>query len=105
MPMAKLTKTEVLHVAKLSDLNLTEPQVKKFLPQLSRIVEYVSKLSEVDTKGVEVTSQTTDFSNVYRKDVVNFSNQLTQDKALSGSKSVDNGLFKVEAILEGRTDK
>lgn len=105
MVMAKLTEAEVLYVAKLSNLKLTTSQIKKFLPQLSKIVEFVSQLSEVETKGLKPTNQTTGLTNVYRKDIVNSSNSLTQDEALSGTDNVYNGLFKIPPILEGRTDK
>jgi aspartyl-tRNA(Asn)/glutamyl-tRNA(Gln) amidotransferase subunit C len=103
--MAKLTKADVLYVAKLSKLNLDEEEIKKFLPQLSSIVDFVSQLDEVDTKGMPETSQTTGLTNVLREDSVNAPNILSQDKAISGTDSFYNGLFKVDAILEERTDK
>ncbi len=102
--MAKLTKKDVLHVAELANLDLTEDEVRKFLPQLASIVDYISQLDEVDTQGVEPTSQTTGLSNVFRADDVKLSS-LDQEGALSGTDNVYNGFFKVPAILTGRTDK
>lgn len=103
--MAKLTKKDVLHVAKLANLNLKEDEVDKFLPQLSSIVEFISKLNEVDTNQVEPTSQTTGLTNVYRNDEPNLGNCLSQEEATSGTSQIYNGYFKVKAILTERSDK
>lgn len=105
MQMAKLTKIVVLHVAKLSNLKLTEDEIKKFLPQLSKVVDYISQLSGVDTTDIVPTSQTTGLVNVLREDKVNVLNVLPQEKALSGTDNIHNSLFKIPAILEGRTYK
>ena len=102
--MASLSKDDVLHVAKLAKLTLSESEIKKFLPQLSNIVDHISELSKVDTSGVEPTSQTTGLTDVFRGDEVKESS-IDQDKALSGTEKTHNGYFKVPAILEGRTDK
>jgi aspartyl-tRNA(Asn)/glutamyl-tRNA(Gln) amidotransferase subunit C len=103
--MAKLTKDEIEHVAKLSKLNLTEGEIEKFLPQLSNVIDYVSELSEVDTSKMEPTSQTTGLTDVYRQDEGKPEGSLTQDEALSGTEETHNGYFKVGAILTERTDK
>ena len=66
----KLSKEEVLHIAKLSRLELAEDKVEQFANQLSDVLEYVEKLSEVDTEGVEETSQVTGLENVYKSDEV-----------------------------------
>jgi aspartyl-tRNA(Asn)/glutamyl-tRNA(Gln) amidotransferase subunit C len=102
--MARLTKADVLHVARLAKLNLTDNEIKKFLPQLSSIVDYISELEKVDTKNIEPTSQTTGLTNVFRGDDIKLSS-IDQNKALSGTDKTHNGYFKVPAILEGRSDK
>jgi len=101
--MTKLTKKEVLHVAKLSNLQLTDKEISKFLPQLSKIVEFIGNLNEVDTKNIEPTTQTTGLTNVTREDKVVSENMLTQEEALSGTSNTYNGLFKVPAVLSERT--
>lgn len=99
-----MTKGDVLHVSKLAKLDLSEAEIRKFLPQLSSVIDHISELSKVDTSKVEPTSQTTGLENVFRDDEVKTSS-LDQDDALSGSDKIYNGYFKVRAILEGRTDK
>ena len=103
--MAKLKKSDVLHVAKLAKLDLTEKEIEKFTDQLSNIVNFIGQLSEVDVKSMEPTSQTTGLENVYRQDMVNPSQTLSLDEALSGTDKDYNNYFKVDAILTERTDK
>ncbi len=105
MGMGKLTKADVLHVAKLAKLELTDAEVKKFLPQLSGVLDHVSELQKIDTSKVEPTSQTTGLENVFREDRVMSEKSLSQDEATSGSDKIYNGYFKVAAILSERTDK
>lgn len=93
-----LTLDNVEKVAKLAKLNLKTEEKEKFLKQLSSILEYVGKLTEVDTKSVEETAQVTGLKNVYREDKVEPS--LPQDVVLSQAKATHNGYFKVDAVLE-----
>lgn len=103
--MANLSKDEILHVAKLAKLELTDKEIEKFTPQLSKVIDYFGELAEVNTNDVEPTSQTTGLENIRREDKVKPDESLTQEEALSGSDKTHNGYFKVKAILEGRTDK
>ena len=90
-------KIDVGHIAKLANLEIKEEEKEKFQKQLSSVLEYVDKLQEVDTKDIETTSQVTGLENVTREDVAKPS--ISQEQALSNSKSTHNGLFKVKAIL------
>lgn len=91
-------KIDVMHVAKLANLPLKPKEKEKFETQLSAILSYVEKLKKVDTKKVEITSQVTGLENVTREDKT--SPCLTQEEAISSTKSKQNGLFKIKAILE-----
>jgi len=97
--MAKLTKTEVAHVAKLAKLNLSSKETVLFQKQLSQVLDYVDKLNEVDTKDQESTSQTTGLENVFRSDKILTSNSLSHEESLSGTEKTHNGYFVVDAIL------
>ncbi len=91
-------KIDVKHVAKLANLKVKDSDLPKFEKQLNEIVGYIEKLNEVDTEGVEITSQVTGLENVTRDD--KSTESLTQEEALSGSNKTHNGLFKVPAILD-----
>lgn len=90
-------KIDVTHVAKLANLPLKLEEKEKFEKQLSEILSYIEKLKKVDTENVEITSQVTGLENVTREDEA--APSLSQEEALSNSKSKHNGLFKVKAIL------
>ncbi len=91
-------KIDVKHVAQLANLKIKPEDEEKFEKQLNEIVSYVEKLNEVDTKGVEITSQVTGLENVAREDIP--APSLTQEEVLSGTKSQHNGFFKVPGILD-----
>ena len=90
-------KFDISYVAKLANLPLSSEEKKKFEKQLEETIQYIDSLNEVDTKGIEPTSQVTGLENVTREDEVKPS--LTQEEALSNAKSTHNGFFKVKGIL------
>lgn len=98
--MSKLRRKDVEHVASLAKLQLTKKEIEKFQKQLSQVISYVDELNEVNTSHVELTSQTTELENVYRNDVTEIKDLLTQDETLSGTDETYKGYFKVASILE-----
>ena len=67
--MARITRDEVLHVAKLARLELTDDEVVKFQEQLSDILEAVSKVSELDLSDVPPTAHPLEIANAWAEDV------------------------------------
>ena len=65
-----LTKEDVLKVANLARIELTDAQVAKFQPQLAAVLDYIEQLNKVDTQGVIETAQVTGLENVMRPDVI-----------------------------------
>ena len=65
-----LTHDQVRRIAKRARLDMGGEEVARFVTQLTRILQYVDMLREVDTKNVEATSQVTGVHNVLREDVV-----------------------------------
>ena len=53
--MARITRADVLHVAKLARLELTEPEIEQMIRDLGQILGYVEKLSELDTNDIPPT--------------------------------------------------
>ena len=91
-------KIDASHIAKLANLPLSSEEKSKFEKQLEETIKYVEELENVNTKGIEPTSQVTGLENVTREDSAKPS--LTQDDALSNTKTAYNGFFKVNAIFE-----
>ncbi len=69
---------ETKKIARLANLPLQDKQLVKFSSQLSSVLEYISKIQELDTTGVEETSQVTGLTNVFREDGVDEARMLTQ---------------------------
>ena len=78
-----LTREQVLRIAKLARIELTDKEVELFTPQLSSILDYVNVLQEVDTDGVEETYQVTGLSHVLASD--DFNNCDINDELLAQS--------------------
>ena len=68
--MAKLSRDDVLHLAQLARISLSEAEVDEFSEELSAILQYVEHLSSVDVSGLKPTNQVTGLTNVMREDVV-----------------------------------
>jgi aspartyl-tRNA(Asn)/glutamyl-tRNA(Gln) amidotransferase subunit C len=66
--MARITKDEVLHVARLARLELSDDEVAKFQEQLSDIIEAVSKVSELDLADVPPTAHPLEIANAWAED-------------------------------------
>lgn len=95
----KLSREEITHLAKLANLPLTEDEIEKYQEQLSSIVEYISKLDQVDTKNVESVSQVTGLVNVTVENKVDNVRTLSQEDALRNVPSKKDGFVKVKAIF------
>ena len=65
----KISEEEVRHVANLSKLSFSEEETTEFATTLSKIVDMVELLNEVDTEGVPVTTTMADRKTVMREDV------------------------------------
>jgi aspartyl-tRNA(Asn)/glutamyl-tRNA(Gln) amidotransferase subunit C len=88
-----ITTDEVLHVARLARLALTEDEIEQFTAQLSAILEAVAKVSELDLSGVEPTAHPLDVVNVWAEDEPRPS--IPFEDALANAPGHENGFFKV----------
>jgi aspartyl-tRNA(Asn)/glutamyl-tRNA(Gln) amidotransferase subunit C len=93
-----LTKSEVEHVARLARLELSEGEKDEFTGQLNEILNFVEKLNELDTSGIEPTAHAIPISNVFRPDKTESS--LDPELALSNAPDRIGDFFKVPKILE-----
>ncbi|HHL39455.1 MAG TPA: Asp-tRNA(Asn)/Glu-tRNA(Gln) amidotransferase subunit GatC [Deltaproteobacteria bacterium] len=89
---------DVEHVAELARLELTDGEKRLYASQLQRILEYVEKLSAVETDGVEPTFSTVPGPQRLREDRVEPS--LERAKALENGPDCEGGTFRVPRIIE-----
>lgn len=94
----KLGREEVLHIALLARLGLSEADVEKFGEQLSNILENFEVLQKVDTEGVPPTAQSIALQNVVREDEVEPS--FPRGQILANAPREDEDCFRVRAVLE-----
>lgn len=66
--MTQISRDDVLHLAQLSSLQLSDDEVDGLQGDLESIVGYIDQLATLDTTGVEPTYQVTDLENVFRPD-------------------------------------
>jgi aspartyl-tRNA(Asn)/glutamyl-tRNA(Gln) amidotransferase subunit C len=96
--MAKLSREDVLKLARLSRLRLSDEEIEQFQAEISEILAYVEQLSAVDTKGLEPTSQVTGLTNVMREDTI-IDYGLTQEELLKNVPAVEKKQIKVKRVL------
>ena len=94
-----LSRDQVRHVALLARLGLKDGEEEFYAEQLSRILEQIDRLSEVDTEVIPPTAQVVEMRNVVREDVVH--GCLTQEEALANAPRARDGFFVVKRIREG----
>lgn len=96
--MAKLSKNDVLKLARLSRLNLSEEEVLHFAEEISSILGYVEALQKADLTGIEPTYQVTGLTNVMRSDEVK-KYGATPSELLKNAPATKDGHFKVRRML------
>ena len=96
-----LSEKDVLYVADLAHLELTDEEVKKFGPQLDAVLEYVQKLNQLDTSGVEPMAQVTHGAakNPAMRDDVS-KPFFTQEQAVQNAPEPGDGCFKVPQVID-----
>jgi aspartyl-tRNA(Asn)/glutamyl-tRNA(Gln) amidotransferase subunit C len=68
--MAQLTRDDIIRLASLARLDLSDEEITHFSVELSKILDYVEQLQGVDVTGLEPTSQVTGLLNVQRDDEI-----------------------------------
>ena len=97
----KISEKEVRYIADLAHLNLSDDEVRAYQGDLEEILQYVEKLDELDTEGVEPMSHAVhadDESSNLRDDVLKPG--FTQDEALENAPLSGAGHFKVPLVIE-----
>lgn len=97
--MSTLRGGDILHLAGLANLALSETEIKILKTQLSEVLSYFEELKELRTDDVSPTSQTTGLTDVLREDVVDPTCVLAEADALSGTEKTHNNSFVVGQVI------
>jgi aspartyl-tRNA(Asn)/glutamyl-tRNA(Gln) amidotransferase subunit C len=110
----KVTEKDVSYVAGLANLELTEDERARMVRDLNSILEYVDRLSELNTENVEPMAQVSDrygvdqakqgserFAYAAREDILyGLRKSLPHEEALANAPDVDDDFFKVPKVIE-----
>jgi len=88
-----LSRDQVLHVARLARLELTDDEVERYSGELSKVLDYIEKIEELDLTDVEPTSHVVDVENALRADEPRPS--LPRETVLDSAPSVAGDGFSV----------
>jgi aspartyl-tRNA(Asn)/glutamyl-tRNA(Gln) amidotransferase subunit C len=93
----KITAQEVQKVAELARLDIDDDQVEPLADQLAAILDYMDKLSEVDTSDIKPTAHAIELTNAFREDDVH--EHLDRDKGLANAPQKEEGSFVVPKVI------
>jgi len=93
-----ISREEVLHIARLAKLGLTETEVDRFTEQLANIMENFGVLSQIDTARVTPTAQAIPLKNVMKPDEV--APSLPEEDVLANAPDREAAYFRIRAVLE-----
>jgi aspartyl-tRNA(Asn)/glutamyl-tRNA(Gln) amidotransferase subunit C len=88
-----IDRAQVLHVARLARLRLSEEEVDRMAGEMSTILEHVETMNELDLEGIEPTMHVVELQNVLREDVPRDS--LPRERALEQAPDAADGGFRV----------
>ena len=93
----RLSREDVLHVARLARLDVSEEEVDRYTEQLAAVLEHAADVAALDTSGVPPTAPPLPLANVLREDEVQPS--LDRDEVLAQAPAAEDGRFRVPPIL------
>jgi aspartyl-tRNA(Asn)/glutamyl-tRNA(Gln) amidotransferase subunit C len=88
-----IDRDQVLHVARLARLRLSEEETARMAGELSTILDHIEKIGELDLEDVEPTSHVVQIENVLRPDEPRPS--WPRERILEGAPDVAEGGFRV----------
>jgi aspartyl-tRNA(Asn)/glutamyl-tRNA(Gln) amidotransferase subunit C len=95
--MAKITREEVAHVARLARLDLSDAEVETFTDQLGKVLDHAADVEALDVADVPPTAHPYPLVNVLRADEP--TPTLERDEVLAGAPLAEDGQFRVPPVL------
>ena len=92
----KISREEIIHIAKLANLNLTDAEIDKYTNDMEDILNFANIVNDVNTDGVDEAIGT-DSHNVFRKDEIGES--VDRETLLQNAPSQDEGMFRIPKVI------
>lgn len=96
--MGKVSEDTVVKLATLSRIEFDDEAKEEIISDLNRVLDFVSKLNELDTSNVEPLIYMNEEKNILREDIVK--QEITQKEALSNAPKKDSDYIKVPKVVE-----
>ena len=96
----QLDIADISHIAQLARLSLTAEEKQQYAKELSAILTYIDMLNEVDTTGVEETTQVTGLVDVVREDEAKDTDEATTQRIIDQFPDNVGRLLKVQAVFD-----
>lgn len=93
----QVSREEILHIAKLANLNLKEEEVETYLVHLEDILNFANIVSHAPIEGLEETIGVQDRYNVFRKDEVK--QTISKEDLLQNAPEQQEGMFKIPKVM------
>ena len=94
----KISREDVLHIARLARIALTEDEITKLSQQLSDLLENFEVLQQVDTEDVPPTAQSVELESIMRDDKSRPS--YSPEEIMANAPLKDENCFRVKPVLE-----
>ena len=94
----EISKEEIVHLASLTRIAMTEAEIELMRAQMSNILDNISVLNEVSTDGIEPTSHSINVISVMRDD--ESADSMVHDEVLANEPLTESGFIRVRAVLE-----
>lgn len=98
--MSTITEDQVKHLAALARIELTPEREEQLTKDVSRVLDYVEELKNVNTDGLPEVAQVTGLKNALRRDEAADSDEATRRALIESAPAHENGYIKVRAIFE-----
>lgn len=93
----QVSKEEILHIAKLADLNLKEEEVNTYMEHLEEILNFANVVNNAPIEGLQETIGMNDAFNVFRKDEIK--EGLSREELLQNAPDKQEGMFKIPKVI------
>ena len=92
-----ISKEEIIHIAKLACLNLSDEEIEKYTKDMQEILEFANMINKVDTNGMDETIAANEKFNVFRKDEV----KIFEDNQalLANAVSKEQNMFRIPKVI------
>ena len=93
----QVSKEELLHIAKLANLNLKDDELDNYLANLQDILNFANVVNNAPVEGLDITIGANEAKNVFRKDEI----KIFEDNSalLQNCKEVEQNMFKIPKVI------